>query len=47
MTWGDDAGEDDDEGDGDGGLLPGIDDEDGGQSGLTNNSCMATLNFFN
>lgn len=49
MTWGDDAGEDDDEGVGDGGLLLGLDDEDddgAGQSGLTNSSCMAALSFF-
>ena len=46
MAWGDDDGEDDDEGDDDGWLLPGVDDEGGGPSGLTNNSCMAALNFF-
>ena len=46
MTWGDDEGEDDNEGDDDGWLLPDVDDEGGGQSGLTNNSCMAALNFF-
>ena len=46
MMWGDDEGEGDDEGDSDGGLLPGDDGEDGGQSGLTNSSCMAALNFF-
>ena len=46
MARGDDDGEDDDEGDDDGWLLPGVDDEGGGPSGLTNNSCMAALNFF-
>ena len=46
MTWGDDVGEGDDEGDGDDGLLLGDAGEDGGQSGLTNSSCVAALNFF-
>ena len=46
MTWGDDVGEGDNEGDGDDGLLLGDAGEDGGQSGLTNSSCMAALNFF-
>ena len=45
---GEDVGEDDGEGVGDGALLLGLDDDgdDVGQSGLTNNSCMAALNCF-